>query len=145
MDEFKQAILNAFATHYHYYLKAQNFHWNVTGLDFLEYHKLFGDIYEELEDAIDPFAENLRAMRVIVPATFLELTALSQLSDQIKPLTKDDMLRCLYKDNGKIVKALTTAYAECEQEGEHGFSGFLADRLAAQRKHGWQLYSSIPI
>ena len=145
MEELYTVAKKAFATHYHYLLKAQNFHWNVTGADFLEFHELFGNIYTELEDATDEFAEGLRAIRCWAPGTLKELMELSEIYDPVLPLTKDEMVACLYKDNGKIVKTLLAAYKSAELENEHGFSSFLADRLNEHRKHGWQLYSTMPV
>lgn len=145
MTELLELAKKAFATHYHYLLKAQNFHWNVTGPDFKEYHELFGDIYDELEDATDEFAESLRAVRCEVPAGFSDLASMSELFDAVMPMTKDDMVMCLYKDNGKIVKIILDCYKQAEIDREHGLSNFLADRLSAHRKHGWQLYSSMTI
>ena len=34
-------------------IKAQNFHWNVEGPDFPQYHEFFGNIYEEVYNTID--------------------------------------------------------------------------------------------
>jgi starvation-inducible DNA-binding protein len=135
----------AFATHYHYLLKAQNFHWNITGPDFPEFHELFGDIYEEVDEKTDKFAESLRAIKCVVPASFAELNELSDLFDPVLPLTKDEMVTLLYKDNGKTVKILLDTYRQAELDNEHGFSNFLAERLGEHRKHGWQLYSSMVI
>jgi DNA-binding ferritin-like protein len=47
MEELHNAAKIAFATSFSFYLKAHNFHWNVEGEDFLEYHDLFGKIYED--------------------------------------------------------------------------------------------------
>jgi DNA-binding ferritin-like protein len=49
MDDLYNATKIAFASTFSFYLKAQNFHWNVEGSDFLEYHDLFGKIYEILD------------------------------------------------------------------------------------------------
>ena len=67
MDELQKAAKIAFASTFSYYLKAHNFHWNVTGADFFEYHELFGKIYEEVYGSIDAFAENIRKLAVILP------------------------------------------------------------------------------
>lgn len=145
MEALYALAKRAFATHYHYLLKAQNFHWNVVGPDFVEFHELFGDIYEELEETTDPFAESLRAIRCWAPAGFTELQGLSELVDAVMPLTKDEMVMQLYKDNGKIMKILLDTYKQSELDSEHGFSNFLAERLSQQRKHGWQLYSTMSL
>lgn len=142
MDDLVTIVCKAFATHYHFVLKAQNFHWNVTGPDFLEYHELFGNIYTELDAYTDSFAEHIRGLQADVPAGFRYLAEHSYLEDPKPKLPAADMVDCLYRDNAKIVKALTDAYAMSELAREYGFSSFLAERLAQQRKHGWQLYSS---
>jgi starvation-inducible DNA-binding protein len=145
MEELIKQACIAFATHYHYMLKAQNYHWNVTGLDFLQYHELFGDIYEELESATDSFAEHIRGLQAPVPAGFKYLQEYSLLEDPESKLSKNDMVYTLYRDNAKIVKALTDAYNHSEDQHEYGFSAFLTERLAQHRKHGWQLYSSMSL
>lgn len=144
MKELIDLGCKAFATHYHYLIKAQNFHWNVTGLDFLQYHELFGDIYEELESTTDAFAEHLRALHASVPAGLAYLQQYSSLSDPEDGLTKDEMVKCLYDDTAKIIHNITDAYNRAELKEEYGFSAFLSERLANMRKHGWQLFSSMP-
>jgi starvation-inducible DNA-binding protein len=134
---------SVFATHYHYLLKAQNFHWNVTGPDFLEYHELFERIYCELEDHTDEFAEQLRTLGIYVPATLKEFAELSILQDPPQYESKEEMVECLHKDSSTILKALLELYKQAETAQEHGFSSFLAERMSAHGKHGWQLYSSL--
>ena len=36
------------ATTFALYLKAHNFHWNVEGPNFPQYHEFFGNLYEEI-------------------------------------------------------------------------------------------------
>ena len=50
MDKLVNAIKIAFASEYAFALKAQNFHWNVEGADFYEYHKFFNKLYDELSN-----------------------------------------------------------------------------------------------
>ena len=54
MDALQQALKIAFASEFAFYLKAHYFHWNVEGPLFPQLHKLFGKIYEEVYDSIDP-------------------------------------------------------------------------------------------
>lgn len=68
MDQLEQAAKVAFASEFSFYLKAHNFHWNVEGSDFFEYHELFGKIYEEVYSSIDNFAEKIRSLGTYVPA-----------------------------------------------------------------------------
>jgi starvation-inducible DNA-binding protein len=143
MEDLKMALKRAFATTYAFLVKAENFHWNVTGPDFLQYHELFGKIYDEVDDELDDFAERVRAMRCYVPASFSQLSEHSAIADTLEVLPKNEMLRTLYVDNGKVHVELLAAYALAEQYAEHGLSAFLSERIDEHRKHGWMLYSSM--
>ena len=123
MKDLQNAAKIGFASEFSFYLKAHNFHWNVTGSDFLEYHDLFGKIYEEVYGSIDDYAEKI--------------------NDETDILTKDQMVAELLQDNEKMINILKLVYDVAEQNREHGFSNFLAERMDAHRKHGWMLRSSI--
>ena len=142
MDDLYNATKIAFASTFSFYLKAQNFHWNVEGSDFLEYHDLFGKIYEEVYGSIDNFAEKIRSIGTYVPASLSRFNMLTQVEDQIEVISKDQMVLQLAADNEKMVKILKMAYDIAEVHGEHGFSNFLAERMDAHRKHGWMLRAS---
>ena len=133
----------AFASEFSFYLKAHNFHWNVEGSDFLEYHDLFGKIYEEVYGSIDDFAEKIRSIGSYVPGSYDRFNMLTKIQDETNILDKDQMVKELLIDNEKMIKIFKFAYDAAEAEGEHGFSNFLAERMDAHRKHGWMLRASL--
>lgn len=143
MEDLQQALKCAFATTYAFLVKSENFHWNVTGPDFLQYHELFGKIYDEVDDELDDFAERVRAVRAWVPASFSQLAEHSAITDTVEVLPKNEMLRVLYVDNGKVHDELLKAYQLAEEYGEQGLCAFLSERIDEHRKHGWMLYSSM--
>ena len=143
MEELKMALKRAFATTYAFLVKAENFHWNVTGPNFVQHHELFGKIYDEVDDELDDFAERLRALRCFVPASFSQLAEYSAILDTLEILPPTEMVRTLYVDNGKVHTALIEAYALAEVQAEYGLSAFLSERIDAHRKHGWMLYSTM--
>jgi starvation-inducible DNA-binding protein len=143
MEELHKASKIAFASTFAFYLKAQNYHWNVTGPDFLEYHELFGKVYEEVYGSVDDFAEKIRALDTFVPASFTKFSMLSQVDDELDIIPVERMLVELIEDNAKMGKVLKMVYDIAEKYGEHGFSNFLAERMDAHRKHGWMLKASI--
>lgn len=143
MKDLQNAAKIGFASEFSFYLKAHNFHWNVTGSDFLEYHDLFGKIYEEVYSSIDSYAEKIRALGTFVPASYSRFNMLSQINDETNILTKDQMVTELLQDNEKMINVLKLVYNVAEKNGEHGFSNFLAERMDAHRKHGWMLRASI--
>ena len=143
MEELHKAAKVAFASEYAFAIKAQNFHWNIVGPDFLEYHDLFGKIYEEVYASIDDFAEKIRALGTFTPASFSRFSMLSQVDDETNILSQDAMLSELLQDNEKMVKLLKLVYQTSEQFNEYGFSNFIAERLDAHQKHGWMLKASL--
>jgi len=143
MDELQKAAKVAFATTFSFYLKSHNFHWNVTGADFYEYHGLFSAIYEEVYGSIDDFAEKIRALGTFVPASYTRFTMLTEIDDQVEVLEAGQMIQTLLEDNEKILGLLKIVYDVAEREGEHGFSNFLAERMDAHKKHGWMLRATL--
>lgn len=138
-----EAAKVAFASEFSFYLKAHNFHWNVEGPLFLQYHDLFGKIYEEVYTSIDDFAEKIRSIGSYMPGSYTRFSMLSQIEDETEILDPTSMLRALHDDNEKMLVALKMLFDLSEQSGEHGFSDFIAGRMDAHRKHGWMLRASL--
>ena len=65
-----------------FYILAHNYHWNVEGPDFSQYHSLFGDIYNEVWTALDTIAEEIRAMNAFVPGSCGRFSELSDIEDE---------------------------------------------------------------
>ena len=139
MDELQKAAKVGFASTFSFYLKAHNFHWNVVGNDFEQYHGLFGKIYEEVYGTIDTFAENIRKMGTFVPGSYTRFSMLTQIDDETEILPLEQMKRELLEDNEKMINILKLIYQVSEQNQEYGFSNYLAERIDAHRKHGWML------
>jgi len=143
MEDLNMALKRAFATTYAFLVKAENFHWNVTGPDFLQYHKLFGKIYDEIEDELDDFAETLRGQSIFVPASLTQLKEMSMVEDTLDILPRMEMVRILYIDNIKVHEALLAAYQLSETYMKPDLCAFLSERIEEHRKHGWMLFSSM--
>lgn len=143
MEKLIQYSKIAFASSFSFYLKSHAFHWNVEGSDFLEYHDLFGKIYEEVYSSIDGFAERIRSIGSYVPGSYDRFNMLTKIDDETAILSKDQMVAELIKDNEKMLKIFKMCFDVSEAQGEHGFSDFFAGRMDAHRKHGWMLRASM--
>ena len=139
MDKLILAIKTAFATEYCFFLKAQNFHWNVEGPDFQQFHELFGKIYEEVYSSIDDFAENIRKSGSYAPASLTRFNMLSIVEDETQVMDAHSMAAELLADSDKVAELMKITFEMAEAAGEHGLSNFLADRQDAHRKHSWML------
>lgn len=141
-DAYYLALQTGFASEYAFYLKAQNFHWNTVGRCFYEDHLLFGRIYEEVGGIIDTYAENLRKLQVMAPASFSQMGTLSIVGDApATPPAPDAMLKQLLADSDKLTDLFRSLYEACEEAGDHGFANFFADRQDAHAGHSWMLRS----
>ena len=143
MDKFTNQLKIAFASQYAFAIKAQNFHWNVEGIDFYQKHKMFQKIYEETYGAVDDFAENIRKIKAYTPASLYRFSALSAVDDEVEVLDPSAMVAELLRDAEKMQEIMKVLFVEAEALGHHGLSNFLADRQDAFAKHAWFLRSTL--
>jgi starvation-inducible DNA-binding protein len=145
MEELIAQAKIVLANHYAFYLKAQNYHWNVTGPDFSQYHDLFSKIYNEVGDTIDNLAEQVRAMDSYVPASFSRFSELAEIEDELNVPPPLEMIRRLYNDIAIMQNSIMQAYHLAEQHMQHGYSNLMAERQDAFLKHAWMLRSTLKI
>ena len=132
------------ATSYAFVIKAQNFHWNVEGSDFPQYHAFFDAINNEVyENAIDRTAEYIRTLEAYTPGSITRYDELSLIPDQLKIPRAELMFQELYRDNEIIIKHLNECYAISEAAKQYGISNFVAERLDAHNKHQWMIRSTL--
>jgi len=143
MEELIKTSKVIFASEYSYMLKAQYFHWNVEGPNFPQYHELLGTIYEEIQDNIDAFAENIRKLGAYTPGSFERFSMLSRIEDETSVMPAESMIAELLADSEKICEMLKVVFALSEEAQEFGYSDFIAGRQDAHRKHAWMLRSTL--
>jgi starvation-inducible DNA-binding protein len=143
MEELSKALKIAFASEFSFYLKAHYFHWNVEGADFSQYHKLFGKVYEEVQEAIDDFAEHIRKIGSYTPGSFERFSMLTRIEDETEIPNHLEMTQILLDDSDKMANIFKLVFAIAERDGEHGLADFLAGRQDAHRKHSWMLRASL--
>src|SRR5688572_3362335 len=91
---------------YFLYLKTQNFHWNVEGIEFVNLHHLFEQQYVQLADAVDVIAEKIRALGGVAPGSFLEFSKLTKLQESTKKLSAREMIQQLIYDHEVLCETL---------------------------------------
>ena len=143
MEEVTNPLKIAFADTYAFYVKAQNYHWNVEGPMFAMYHDFFGKIYEEVGGAIDQFAEEIRAQNVYAPAAFSRFSELTNIRDEVLIIKPEQMVSTLFSDNAMVLASLQRARDEADKYGENGLVNFIEERLDQHKKHAWRLRASM--
>lgn len=144
-EELVNAAKVVLANHYAFYVKAQNYHWNVTGPDFVQYHDLFGKIYEEVGGVIDKLAEEIRAMDSYAPGSFSRFSELTQIEDEQNVPAATEMIRRLNNDITIMQNSIMDAYHLAEENMQHGYSNLMAERQDAFLKHAWMLKSILKV
>lgn len=122
-------------------IKAQNFHWNVEGDNFPQYHEFFGNFYEEVYGSVDRIAEYIRTLDSYAPGSLSRYAELTIIEDQTKIPRPNLMFAELLSDNGKMIDLLNGCFGSAEDENKQGIANFIAERLDAHEKHGWMLRS----
>lgn len=141
MDELHKLLKIVFASEFAFYMQAHRFHWNVEGSSFVQLHKLFGDIYEEVHASIDVFAEQIRAINTYVPGTLDSLSMLSVVGESEAECKDGDMVSKLLVDSEKMSKMFGVLVRMAENEKLYGLVEFLSGRQDAHNKHSWMLRS----
>ena len=130
------------ATEYAFVIKAQNFHWNVEGPDFAQYHQFYRELHNEVyENTIDQTAEYVRTLDVYAPGSFERFGELSVIAGQTKVPRAMLMIQELFDDNNALLQILNQTYKSAVSEENEGIANFVAERLDAHNKHAWQLRS----
>ena len=137
------ALKTLLATEYAFVIKAQLFHWNVEGPDFVQLHDLFGRIYDDVYGAIDPTAEYIRTLDDYTPGSFERFMELTTIKGQTKIPRARLMVEELLANNSQMIELLNRTFEIAQNERQEGIANFIAERIDAHGKWGWQLRSTL--
>lgn len=143
MSDLGDALRKNLADTFAFYLKAHNYHWNVEGSDFYEYHQFFALLYNETWNAVDLIAEHIRALDEYAPGSFSRFSELTKIEDETKVPTGLAMIAKLLSDNDKVIDNLKATQKIAEKQNEIGIDNFIQDRIDIHSKHGWMLRATI--
>jgi len=124
-------------------LKSHGYHWNVEGIEFSQYHELFGEIYADYEDATDTYAEWLRKLDAYAPfklSRFIELNEVGEPEITSDPIM---MSKDLLMANDMVTMKLNDAFDMATAQRQQGLANFFADRISMHQRWHWQLSASV--
>jgi starvation-inducible DNA-binding protein len=143
-QELIAALNRMMAISYHMYYRAHAAHWNVVGSNFPQYHDFFGDIYEQVFEPIDDYAENIRKLGGFPPMNFVELlTMFDGVVGAFSSTDAMDMMANIKSINDTLITALREGITVADESDEPAISNFLQDRLSAHQKLDWKLTSTL--
>jgi starvation-inducible DNA-binding protein len=141
METLQEIMKKVLADTFAMYLKAHNFHWNVEGPLFSQYHDFFAGLYTELHGAVDPIAEQIRALDTYAPGSFTRFTELTDIEDETAIPAPATMCTKLYMDNDKVLQSLNIAFKLANEFDKQGLADFISGRIDIHNKHAWMLRS----
>jgi starvation-inducible DNA-binding protein len=133
------------ATAFSMYLKAHNYHWNVTGPNFSEYHKFLEDVYTAVWESVDDYAEHIRALDSFPSgglAAFIRTTRIQDASETLTPALA--MFKQLEDDNRILQEELNKAHDLAVEAGAYGVINFLEGQIDYHDKLHWMLRAFTP-
>jgi starvation-inducible DNA-binding protein len=131
------------ATAFSLYLKSHNYHWNVVGPNFAQYHDFFGDFYDAVWNSVDNYAEHTRTLDAYVPGSLSRFSELTKIADETGIIAPEAMFRNLYNDNETLIAELNAVHELAVAEKRYGLVNFIEDRLDFHAKMHWQIRAFI--
>ena len=144
MEQLIQQFKVILGTNFALYLKSHNYHWNIEGSNFPQYHDFLNGFYNEVFAQTDLIAEHIRYLDSYTPGSmerFLELADITEAVDVVPSAMA--MMSELKSDNDRYIIHLRAGIAAANQADEPAVSNFLQDLLGAHQKKAWMLRSII--
>ena len=142
-EELVNALKKMTADNFAFYLKAHNYHWNVEGPDFTQFHDLFGGIAEEVYGVVDTLAEEVRKLDSYAPGSLERFKMLTTIPEDAKIPSALGMCQELLSANSIVLEQVKVVYDLAEAAGAHSLSNLMAERQDAHNKHAWFLRSHL--
>ena len=141
MEKLFKLLSDTQASLFVLFQKTWVYHWNVTGSEFYQFHKVFGKQYEAMFEEIDRLTEHMRFLKIKPVSTLKRITEVSQVEEANSSLGAMGMVNDLIKCNQQIVDLLTQVSDEAEVQKSKGTINLVDDLNEAHGKFIWMLRS----
>lgn len=122
-------------------IKSQNFHWNIEGSDFPQYHAFYDSLYNDVNDTIDQIAEYIRILGHYTPGSLQRYAELTIIQDQTKIPRATLMFQETLQDIDKMLEMIVPMFDEATNERQQGIANFLAELQDLYGKKAWFIRS----
>ena len=122
-------------------IKTQNFHWNVEGSNFPQYHMFLDTLYSDVNETIDPIAEYVRILGHYTPGSLQRYAELTIIQDQTKIPRAQLMFAELLQDTEKMGELAVQIFDQATQERQQGIANYMAELQDLYGKKSWFIRS----
>ena len=121
--------------------KSRNFHWNIEGSDFPQYHSFFGDLYSETYGTVDKIAEYIRVLDSYAPGSLTRYNELTIIEDQTKIPRAELMFVESLQDCMKMIALVVGMFDVATAERQQGIANYMAELQDLYAKRAWMIRS----
>lgn len=140
-EKIAQGLSALLADSYTLYLMTHNFHWNVTGPQFISLHQMFMGQYTEQWNALDIIAERIRALGHPAPGTYKDFVKLASIKEVDGVPKATDMIRHLVAAQEATARTARKLFPLVDAANDQPTADLLTQRLEVHEKTAWMLRS----
>jgi len=122
-------------------IKSQNFHWNIEGSDFPQYHEFFDTLYGDVSGTIDRIAEYVRILGAYTPGSLTRYAELSVIQDQTKIPRAELMFSESLQDCETMIQLVVEMFDQATAERQQGIANYMAELQDLYAKKAWFIRS----
>ena len=122
-------------------IKSQNFHWNIEGSNFPQYHEFYDTLYNDVNDTIDRIAEYIRTLGHYTPGSLQRYAQLTVIQDQTKIPRASLMFQETLSDIDKMLELILPMFDEATNERQQGIANYMAELQDLYGKKAWFIRS----
>lgn len=122
-------------------IKSQNFHWNIEGSNFPQYHEFYDNLYNDVSDTIDRIAEYIRILGHYTPGSLQRYAELSIIQDQTRIPRAELMFAETLQDTQKMTELVVGMFNEATNDNQQGIANFMAELQDLYGKKAWFIRS----
>lgn len=120
------------------YVKLHNFHWNVVGVDFIDFHEKTEELYKEVAEEIDEVAERIRMLGLFPLASMQEYINHATLQEaESEPYNTATISYAIVEDFSATARFLRDIGKLAEGQGDEHTIRILEDAYAFLEKYVW--------
>ncbi|HWO96703.1 MAG TPA: Dps family protein [Bacillus sp. (in: firmicutes)] len=133
-DAFNRYLANLHVV----YIKLRNFHWNVVGVDFIDFHEILEELYEEVALEIDRIAERIKMLGFFPLASMNEFVRYATLEEAPScPYNTSTIAYAVANDFAATARYLREVDEFVRETTDEFTIDLIANALAFLEKHVW--------
>lgn len=139
MEKLYQALDKQVANLSVFFTKLHHFHWFVTGPNFYALHVKFEEMYDEINELYDEFAERMLMIGGTPSSTLKDYLAKASIQEATGKEKTEDMVEAIRDDFVLLVKELKEALQAAQEVDDEQTADLIITTLASFEKHIWML------